>query len=155
MPFEAQFTDETLGKMLKDMTNRVEDFKQKRRAALGLMSANVYRDITDHFQREEGSAGKWKKWSNAYARAMSARGKGGNRLLQDSGRLRQTFKPTSYRVMSDGVLWFNNAKTRAGAPYAYYHDEGVGNNPKRDFMWLSNKAMSKLEEELLQFVMGD
>ena len=152
MAFEVEFTNEQVSKMLTDMNRRVDDFKHKRKPVLGLLSANIFADIMEHFQHETGETSRWKKWSDSYDKAMKARGRGGNKILQDSGRLRQTFKPTSYRVMGDGVMWYNNAKTKDGAPYAYYHNEGGKKLPKREFMWLSQRAMSKIESELLQFI---
>lgn len=47
---------------------------------------------------------------------MKELGKGGNKILQDSGRLRNSFKPQNYRSVSEGILWFNNAQTKSGFP---------------------------------------
>lgn len=154
MAFEVEFQDKNLKAMLTDLSRKMDDIKHRRQGIIGLMSAIVYKDIIEHFSKEEGSSGEWKEWSQLYGEAQARRGRAGNKILQDSGRLRQTFKPTTYRVSNEGVTWYNNAKTKDGAPYAYYHDEGVG-QPKRDFMWLSNKALSKLESEVLQYLMED
>jgi len=53
------------------------------------------------------------------------------------------------------LLWFNDAKTKSGAPYAAIHDKGLGKQAKRDFMWLSNDAMEKISEQTLQFMLDE
>lgn len=153
MAFEVEFQDSEVKKMLEDLTRHVQDFKLKRKGIVSLMSAVVFSDVMDHFSKEQGSESKWKEWSYLYDRAMARRGRSGNKILQDSGQLRQHFKPGSNRLVNEGILWYNNAKTKSGAPYAYYHNDGIGKMPTRDFMWLSDKAISKLEVELLQYLM--
>lgn len=153
MAAEVTFQDAEIKKMLKDMSRNLDAFKKKKAPVVGLMSAHIFKDIMEHFAKEEGEDEAWQEWSEKYAIAMAKRGKGGNKILQDTGRLRQNFKPTSYRSVSQGILWFNNAKTKSGAPYAYYHNEGIGPQPKREFMWLSTRAMSKIEEDLVNFML--
>lgn len=117
-----------------------------------LLSSVVFSDIISHFENQQGSEGPWKSWSSAYANHMNKIGKSGNMILQDTGRLRQSFTPASFRQVNDGILWFNPAKTASGFPYAAAHDEGGPKLPKRDFMWLSDEAKERLEEVTLKFL---
>lgn len=120
-----------------------------------VLSTVIFRDIITHFEDEEGSKGAWTAWSDIYAEHMERAGKGGNKILQDSGRLRQAFTPTSWRNVTGGILWFNNARTRDGFPYAAAHDEGGKKLPKRDFMWLSDDAQARMAQLTLQFILSD
>jgi phage gpG-like protein len=153
MAFEVTFQDAEVKAMLKDLSRKMDDFKEKRRPIVGLMAARVFADVMEHFSDERGPTSDWQDWSDKYDIAMAKRGKSGNKILQDTGRLRQNFKPASYRDVSGGVLWYNNAKTKSGAPYAYYHNEGIGSQPQREFMWLSPKALGKLEDDLLNYML--
>lgn len=121
----------------------------------GLISTVVYRDVISHFKEESGPKGKWPSWSAAYADHMRKIGMGGNKLLQFSGRLRQSFSPKKYRVETGGIVFYNPAKTKSGFPYAQAHDEGgsiKGRPPKRQFMWLSPGAMDTLSGLLLKWM---
>jgi hypothetical protein len=116
----------------------------------------VFQDINQHFERQEGSKGPWEKWSASYAKYMQSIGRGGNKILQYSGKLRQNFKPTDFKSVSNGILWFNDARTKDGYPYAAGHDKGTAAGKKqRDFMWLSDKAMDKISQQTLQFMIDE
>jgi hypothetical protein len=85
---------------------------------------------------------------------MEQIGKSGNKILQDTGRLRQTFVPTNYRAVSGGIVFFNPAKTKSGFPYAAAHDEGFAKGgKKREFMWLSEIAMEEISDSALNWLM--
>lgn len=149
---EVVFEDESVRELLEGLIMRTKEFKERDRKIIGILSSVVYRDIIQHFDRQESSEGPWPKWSASYTKFMSSIGKGGNKLLQDSGRLRQAFQPVSVRKTNEGLLWFNNAKTASGFPYANAHNEGGKRLPKREFMWISDSALSEMEEQLLNFI---
>ena len=132
----AEFDDKEVRSFLKDIDKNVDRVKSVKNEYIGLLSAIVYKDVIKHFESEEGSSGPWAKWSSSYKDKMKEEGKDGNKILQDSGRLRNTFSPKKYRKVSGGILWFNNAEVK-GFPYAFAHDEGGKKLPKRDCMWLS------------------
>lgn len=156
--FEAEFDADEMSRVLADLSKRLSmmtrglggDMK-----LLSLFSAVVYRDVITHFREEEGPDGPWAAWSEAYDARMRARGRGGNKILQDSGHLRQAFQPSSVRSAKEGLVWFNNATTRAGFPYAFAHDEGGGQLPQREFMWLSDAAMDKIAEVGANYLEGE
>ena len=146
---------EEMKKELGTMSKRLR-FLTKDRKWIAIASALVFDDIIDHFQKEEGPKARWARWSDRYRKHMSKIGKGGNKILQDTGRLRQSFKPTNFRKVKDGVLWFNNAKTKTGFPYAYAHDNDERPRrqlPQRKFMWFSPKGFKKLNQQTTSYVL--
>jgi hypothetical protein len=153
--FIAEFDDQEVKSFLRSMDKNLKNIKDGQRKYTGLLSAIVYQDIMEHFENEAGSNGPWKQWSKFHRERMQEIGKGGNKILQDSGRLRNNFKPTNVKKTKEGFLWFNDAKTKKGFPYAAAHDVGGPKLPKRDFMWLSEKAMGRIEIETLQFMLDE
>lgn len=146
--FEGKAAEEFLKKLKLKTTPSVTLFKQLG----GVISANVFKDIIDHFSEEEGEDGPWTDWSSSYVQQMFSKGKSGNRILQDTGRLRNSFKPSNYRAEEAGILFFNNAATKGGFPYAAAHDIGGPKLPQRKFMWLSDMAMESIAEQTLKWI---
>jgi phage gpG-like protein len=142
---------EELIKTLSDRWQQVET----RNEFGAIIASTVYADIIDHFRQEQGSNGKWKSWSDAYAQHMASIGKGGNQILQDSGRLRMSFTPSDYYGTDAGIVFYNRAQTKGGFPYAKAHNEGGPVLPKRDFMWLSNQAMDKIVDIATRWLLGE
>ena len=140
---KAQKFFQNLVKNERKITDRQKDY-------VDTISAFVFKDIHDHFEKEMGSEGKrWPEWSEAYTKHMIRKGKGANFILQDTRHMFNSFKPTSWRKANRGILWFNNAKTKTGFPYAGMHNDGGTNEqgnkvPQRRFMWLSKKAMGEI-----------
>ena len=152
----ATFKDEEVRKYLKGLTTRLSKAKSGAdKKIVGLLSAIVYADVNDHFSDEAGPQGDWANWSKSYLEHMQKIGRSGNKKLQFSGKLRQNFKPTKVKPTLGGLLWFNDAKTSSGFAYAGAHDEGDGRLPQREFMWLSNKGMDKIEVQTLQFMLDE
>ena len=67
-------------------------------------------------------------------------------------RLRNSFKPQNWRTTKDSIVWFNDARTSKGFPYAFAHNEGGPKLPKRDFMWLDDDAINDIENQLVKFL---
>lgn len=150
----AEFDDREVRAFLKNLKGRLKDIKDGSRKYMGLLSAIVYGDIMDHFKKQEGPNGSWPAWSALYREHATRAGKvESQNMLKWSGHLRQNFKPTDYRITNQGPLWYNNATTKSGFPYAFHHDEGA--KKKRPFMWLSDTAMEKVEEQTLAFMLDE
>ena len=173
----AEFDDKQVQEFLAEMAKKLRYVKDGSKEYAGLLSATVFQDIMEHFSREEGSTGPWQNWSKSYMDAIAGlyyyRRIGGKTVkistegmknppkpprkpgkkLQATGRLRNSFKPRNYRSTSAGILWYNNAVTKDGFPYAFAHNEGGDKLPKRDFMWLSDPAMEKISLETLFFML--
>lgn len=155
MATEVELQDEEVRKFIKNLQTRTKRVKGADAKYIGLLSAIVYADVIRHFEEQQGSAGPWEKWSDSYDEYMKSVGKGGNKILQDTGKLRNNFKPQKVRSTNSGILWFNDAKTKKGFPYAAAHQEGGSKLPKRDFMWLSNQAIDKIAVQTLQFILEE
>jgi len=133
--------------------------KNLQRLVKPLSAVVVFPDIMDHFAKELGPDGKWSSWSANYALKLRKQGKGGNRILQDTGFLRQSFFPGSKtagaRVGNGQILWFNSATTKSGFPYAAHHDAGKSDGQRpRKFMWISDGALDKAAGLLLEFAVN-
>lgn len=141
-------------KMLSDLTERAKKTTEGDQKYLNLLSIVAFRDVNEHFQQEEGPDGAWTAWSDVYADRISKRKNPPppTKILKDSGNLRQNNMPGNVRNTSQGILFFNPAKTKSDFPYAYAHDEGGPILPKRSFMWLSASALEDMAEQTLKFV---
>lgn len=151
-----KLNDKKIRKFLDGLVGNVDKIDEKDKAYAGGLSTFVFRDVLKHFEEERGPKGPWDEWSIAYASHMIAIGKHANRMLQFSGHLRQSFKPTNWRKDERGLVWFNPAKTSSGFPYAAHHDAGrsSGEGNPRAFMWLSGKAMKDINKFTARFVLG-
>lgn len=138
--------DSEVRELLKGLIKNVGQISQRGKKYVGLLSAVVLGDVVDHFAKEAGPDGRWKPWSKSYHRFMVKIGKGGNLILSDTGRLRQGWQPTRYRVAQGGILWFNPIT------YGEKHDEGIG-VPQRKFTWLSDNAIDKIEQQTADFIL--
>ncbi len=138
--------------ILKDLRGKWNDL-EARKTFGGIISTAVYQDIMEHFQKEEGPDAAWKQWSDGYLMALRRIGRAGNMKLQFSGKLRQSFMPQNYRSTAIGIVFYNNAKTKTGFPYAAAHDEGGPKLPQREFMWLSDKGMNNIVDRTLKWLL--
>lgn len=158
MSFQAEFDTQEVTKYLNEMLGKLGSIDQGDIKFAKIISAIVYRDVMDHFKRQEGETGAWKEWSDSYQTFMARIGKSGNNILQDTGKLRNSFAPGNYKRTSKGLVWFNNARTRSGFPYAYAHDNATEKRstlPRREFMWLSKDAMGDIAIRALEYVTED
>jgi len=155
MQAEFSFDSKAVEQFLDRVGKNLNNIKGAERRFVDTLSQVVFGDIIQHFEQEEGEDGPWLSWSDMYAEHMTKIGKGGNNILQDTGRLRQSFFPSNYRKGSGGIEWFNPAKTEDGFPYAYAHDEGGPRLPKRNFMWLSMDALDRISIITLEFLKAE
>lgn len=151
------FQDKSMRKFLLGMQKRTAKYAKSDKEYVNIISLKVHEDVTRHFENEKGPDGKWRafngrKWSDSYTKFLHKIGRGGNQILQFSGRLRNNFKPADWRTTNEGILWFNDAKTSKGFPYASAHDKGGGKLPKRSFMWLSDKMGKTIEVLTLAYI---
>lgn len=152
---EAKFYSKAADKFFKKLIKNSKAITDGQKKYLVTLGAVVYKDIIRHFEKEKDPNGGWEEWSDIYAEHMAKIGKGGNKILQDKGRLRNSFTPTSFQKQSGGVVWFNPAKTGEGFPYAYAHDEGGPKLPERKFMWLSENALETMGVKTLRFILDN
>jgi hypothetical protein len=140
----AEFKDKELRKFLSDLNSNLKKLSiGKFSQVMNAFGVIIYADVIRHFQDTMGPKGKWGSWSKLYRDRQAKLGyREPNNVLRNTGHLFQSFKPSNYKKESEGLLWFNNANTRSGFPYAYFHDEG--SKKPRSFMWLSRAAFDNL-----------
>lgn len=151
---EVTFDDKETRRFMAAVLAKTKEIKGASDRYVALLSATVFRDIMEHFEREEGPDGKWQKWSDSYKKYLAKINRSGNKILQFDGRLRQNFTPQKVKKSSQGILWYNNAQVK-GFPYAAAHNEGGGKLPKRTFMWASEQAVEKMAEQTLSFIVEE
>lgn len=173
------YKNKEVQRFLEGMIRNLKNVKNKDRKFISnILSIHVFKDVIDHFEKESGPKGKWQKWSKSYKDQLAGkiyfRTLNGNkipfegqdpkrttkpdRILQDSGNLRQNFKPINWRPDRKGIAWFNNAKTKSGFPYAYAHDNYTAPRtilPQRQFMWLSEKALTNMGKDTLSYIVEE
>ena len=121
----------------KNMENRLKNSKP----GMDEIAARAWKDVQDHFRLEEGGDNKpWPKWqrmTKTGRKRYSSRPtkRGGNKLLQDSGLLKNTirFKSTS----RDAIVYVYTK-------YGKFHQTGTRKMERRKFMWLSYGARKRL-----------
>lgn len=119
-----------------------------------LAASNIHAlpDIDNHFQAQKGENKSWPALSST-TEARRRRGTGknkkrGNKILQDTGKLIGSILPAS--VVNRNTV---SIKTGSHVKYAAAHNYGYPkrNIPERQFMWLSDKAREKIEQEVIDF----
>lgn len=152
----AELDQEALNRFFRKKTKNAQDVQDMKKAYVGTIISFIIQDIEDHFQREQGPEGAWPDWSDAYKKHMLKRGKGGNKILQDSGHLKGGVRPSNWRKSRSGLEVFNPAKTKTGFAYAAHHNEGssTSDGKPRTFMWLSDKGLDKISQATLAYIVG-
>lgn len=157
----AVFKDKEMRKYLNTLEKRLKFKKDTAKEVVGILAAGVFRDIMLHFSDQKGPDGPWEKLNTKYLEKRTKRF-GVRRKLQISGALRGSLKPLekkeNWRQTRAGILWFTDAKTKSGFPYAKAHDEGgkkSGRPPQRSFMWLSAQRLNLIEKIMVRYLESD
>lgn len=155
---QIAWSDKKMQKFLRKIVRKGKKVNDYTRSYVGLIQSFIFADIINHFEEEEGGPNKdWPFWSDSYMDHMINVGKFTNKILQDTGNLRQNFKPTNWRATQKGLVFFNDAKTKDGFPYAAAHNNPPNIRPKlprRRFMWLSSKARRMVLATTVEFMVG-
>ncbi len=136
-------------KAIRSLSDNIKKYKDKDREIWQLMQTIAFASTAKHFEREKGPKNKWESWSTVYAARMAKLGKSGNKILQDTGRLRNSIVfAKSAADIQKGVLLFNTV------PYSRAHDEGnpKGNLPARPFFYFNSGDLDNMAKQVLQFV---
>jgi phage gpG-like protein len=140
----VKIDNEHLKTMVADIAERCANPNQ----AMKEVSILMMKDVQEHFKKEEGSEGKWAKlapstvawkYKNKYAPPV--------KTLVNTGQLLRRNIPEHGR---DYAKVFNDMS------YAVYHEQpngGGGKIPKRDFMWISNKARDLIVKVMANYIM--
>lgn len=136
MAGEVSFDAKEWESLIKTINDNVTNPKPMLRAAFGTRG---FKDVIQHFEQERSPTGQWKPSQRALRE--------GGKTLQDTGNLRNNFSPSNIRNSGrDSIVFFNPT------PYAAQHDEGTGNSPQREFMWLSGEAQEDMLKIMLDFL---
>lgn len=150
---QAIFEGDEIGPFLDKLQDRFGDLNKGSKALGGIISSKVFGNIIKHFESETGPQGKWKEWSRAYADHMNKIGKGGNMILQDTGRLRQSITPAQgmQKIIAGGIMFYSPVV------YSGIHDQGSKerNMPQRQFMWLDDDALETIGDLALKWVVDE
>lgn len=146
---DAELDTKEIDYILQGMAKRLKKIKDGEKEYSQLIGANIVSDVFEHFEKEQGPDGKWKKWSTSYNDFMKKIGRQNNKILQFSGKLKNNLKPTKVKKTGAGLVWYNDAKTKTGYQYAAGHNLGDGKLPQREFMYLSNDAINKIAQQTL------
>lgn len=140
---------------------------------LELGKIHGFQDIIKHFNDEKGPDGSWAPWSPAYAEKRRRAAEGGSRLrrqrrsggpvtakgkiLQDTGNLRNSLLPSGTSVGEGDIRKKGRGIVElfTTVPYASVHEYGTSRVPQRSFMWLSDDAVDKVAEGLIQWAIEE
>lgn len=114
-----------------------------------LAATAIYKDVMQHFDRQEGPGSKWLLWKYPDGKRASPRPtrRGGTKLLQDTGVLRASIKP--YHNENEGGV-------KTDVDYAAVHNDGSEKKdiPQREFMWISDEVLEKIEDMAVKVIEG-
>ena len=124
-----------------------------------------FADVDTHFREEIGPEGPWEPRSQRTQEAYAAISAGlrktprgastadfnpTNKLLQMTGRLKTSINPKGIRNIPGGIEIFSNVQ------YSRVHQKGSKRGiPKRDFLWLTERAKDKMLDLMWKIVMGE
>lgn len=153
------------------LLEKLADKTRLRRFLKVLAQVIAYKEIVQHFKKNEGPEGKWPPRSEStektyreiyegkrrppegYQRGMF---KPGGALLVLSGQLSRSFSLANIRADQESVTLFNPIE------YAGVHDEGgdvtgarrAGHVPQRKFMWVSQQGLDLMAKGLTEKLAG-
>lgn len=152
----AVFTVKGLKRVQKGFEKTAARIKNPR-TGMELVAAKGFKDVMDHFKKEEGPNRAWPKWSRRNKsgsrtffstrpapRDTKKKKKRSGALLQDTGKLRNS---TRHRVLKTEAHIYNNVS------YATYHHNGTSKMPKRRFLWISRKARVSIAKTFARFIL--
>ncbi|MCK5358328.1 MAG: hypothetical protein KAJ48_08025 [Elusimicrobiales bacterium] len=153
-------------KILSNLSNKANLLK------LAFMT-HGFKDIDEHFEKQQGPKGKWRKRKPATQKRYSKINSGAwktpkfasrasfnpsNKLLQMTGKLRGSILPTNIRSTGrDSIIIFSNSD------YSKIHDEGgtfkafgkyTAKMPKRKFMYSSKNAIRCMQGTIMRTVLS-
>lgn len=144
MAFSGEITfSADMQKMLDKIQARIGNLQPVMERAAAMLQGNVFK----HFDEERGSSGKWKPLA-ASTKKWKAK-HGWSKPLQNTGALRQRQVPSAGKDYAQVV---NSAASNKGYFYARPHEYGLGNVPKRDFMFTDKTEMDKIAEMIADYV---
>lgn len=153
---------------LRDFKDRIANAGEYLKAVYATIG---FRDIMDHFDREEGPSGKWRRRSPATQRRYARIAAGelatdpgvarsaynpSNKLLQLTGDMRKSILPgnADIKTQTSILVFANDPKSgrHDRGEEAIVGPSGAGRIPKRPFMWLSNETKKEMAKALTRMM---
>jgi phage virion morphogenesis protein len=128
---------------LRNILNQIK-YPFRYKEIVDTIQVEVFKDIADHFRREEGPEGRWQQWSDGYKKYRQSIGKGSGKILQLTGRLRNS--TVLGGKSDDEIRWINKTE------YAGKHQWGTAGMPQRKFLWVSDKALETMAVNVLTLI---
>ena len=140
----------------------LRETKDKPRLLKSAYSVFGFKDIIEHFKDEQGPDGKWQKRSESTNRRYESIGSGrsklpkgfrrgtfskSNKILQLTGKTRQSILTKTTKKRGT-----NKVEVLAGTNYSGKHDRGEGRFPQRKFMWLSDTALERMAQFIVETI---
>ena len=146
------FTVKNLPEVERNMARRANKLNDRRTVNAACLTV-VDRWIQDNFKTEGGKVGGWKPLKPA---TIAARRHGSNKalagqvkILQDTGQLRSNWKHIVDRTT--GRLR-SLVKGKGGVSYGLFHDQGLGNLPKRQIIPEPKQIAPQLKQVYQHFI---
>lgn len=134
--------------VVKKRFKEMQDKSKNPRHAMDVIGAKAFKDVINSFAIEENEDGQaWAKFKDPKTGKRISRRptkRGGTKLLQDTGRLRNS------------IRWAANnleARVFTKVKYAGYHEYGK-NAMHRSFMWVNARLRLQFMKDLLDFIKG-
>jgi phage gpG-like protein len=161
------FNDAQIKKLLDKLLGKIQ-FPAK--ILKPIADIYAFKDIVDHFNKEEAPEGKWQPRSDFTQQYYLAIQKGlvnvpegiagrssyspSNKILQLTGTLRNSFVQGSSTINDNSSVII-----RSDVDYSGIHDRGGIKDghkiPQRKFMWLSDKAKKSIARAVLDELLKD
>jgi len=115
------------------------------RKPFNIIKAKMHREIIKHFEEERGPDSRWERW-HWRGRILNYRpyGRGGNKILQDTGRLKGGF---AWNLLPLEIRVFNEID------YASYHQFGTRRMVARPFLWFEDRSIENWANTVVNFIL--
>lgn len=149
----------------KRLFNKAKQIRNKRRQLMARLAVLGFKDVQDHFRKEEGppfkifgtiSVSPWQGLSDAtLAKRRKGKRKGKAKILQDTGFLKNSLVPNIGRKVVKAnsiILSAGGVRKSLVETYAGIHDKGLFGMPQRKFMWISKEGQGKMVMQIVKFL---
>jgi len=137
----------TFSKDVSKMMDKIEERTRNLTPVMQRAAAILAGDSMRHFNRQEGSVGKWTPLKNKTKKWKSKIGK--TQPLVLSGRMRQSNIPSwgkKFAALETSLLIENKTS------YAPYHHYGTKDLPKREWIWVKRGEMDRYAAMVLDYI---
>ena len=116
----------------------------------------MHGNAVKHFQDQRGPNGPWAPWAASTVARREA-GRGGNKILMDTGLLRASMLAL---LVFGGLIMFrtvaHDARIYTETVYAATHQYGDSTRhiPARPFLWIDEPTKEKIKDDFIPWLLG-